>query len=248
MDSDVPLNEQEKGAFSPMVEESRKVDFVIAGAMKSGTSALDTYLREHTEICMATPKEVHFFDDEKLFREARVDYDHYHSFFKPTEQHRRMGESTQIYMYWQDCPKRLWQYNPDMKIIIVLRNPIDRAHSMRNMQVVRGLETLSFWDALQKESERGRENLPFQSRRYSYMDRGFYVEQLRRVWKFFPPDQTLILKSENLKREPTATLNRIASFLGVSGLEEVRKKGSQCQSVFSDEREGKGLSSECIRV
>jgi len=207
-----------------MLEGARKIDFVIAGAMKCGTSALDTYLREHPEICMATRKEVHFFDNEWLFEDPEVNYDHFHSYFKPTEQHKLMGEATPIYMYWQNCPERLWRYNPEMKIIMILRNPIERAHSMWNMQVVRGFETLSFWEALQQESERARLCLPFQDRHFSYVDRGFYVEQLRRVWRFFPPSQTLVLRSENLRDEPTETLNRIAAFLGVSNLKEVKEE------------------------
>lgn len=204
--------------------ESRKVDFVVAGAMKSGTSALDVYLREHPEICMGTLKEVHFFDNEEYFRNTHVNYDTYHSFFEPSGQHKVLGESTQIYMYWQDCPRRLWEYNPNMKIVMILRNPIERAHSMYYMQVTRGIESLSFWDALHQEAERARMCLPYQDRRFSYVDRGLYVEQLRRIWRYFPQQQTLILKSESLKTEPAVTLNKICSFLGVSNFKVTEKK------------------------
>lgn len=186
----------------------KKVGFVIAGTQKGGTSALDAYLREHPEICMADKKEVHFFDTEKYFQKEKVDYSVYHSFFSPKSSHTLLGETTPIYMYWYDSPRRIWQYNPSMKIIVILRNPIRRAYSHWNMERDRKADTVSFWEAIQHESNRCREALPYQHRVYSYVDRGFYSEQLRRVWTYFPKNQTLILKSEDLKANPRETLEK----------------------------------------
>ncbi|MGB7755383.1 MAG: hypothetical protein WBL23_04905, partial [Salinisphaera sp.] len=95
------------------------------------------------------------------------------------------GEATPIYMYWHDAPRRMWEYNPNMKLIVVLRNPIDRAFSHWNMEKSRNAESLSFWDAIQNEEPRCKEALPYQHRTYSYVDRGFYLEQLRRLWRYF---------------------------------------------------------------
>ncbi|MBI5429513.1 MAG: hypothetical protein HY938_03525 [Nitrosomonadales bacterium] len=88
-----------------------KVDFLVCGAQKSGTTTLDAYLREHPEICMSSQKEVHFFDTEERFQNDRVDYSQYHAAFSSDSSHKRIGESTPIYMYWHEAPKRIWQYN-----------------------------------------------------------------------------------------------------------------------------------------
>ena len=105
-----------------------RVDFVIGGAQKGGTSALDSFLRQHPEICMPTTrKELHFFDRE----EENRDYKKYHRNFKPKKnQHRVIGEASPIYMYWETAPYRIWKYNPQMKWILALRNPVEigRAH------------------------------------------------------------------------------------------------------------------------
>jgi hypothetical protein len=192
------------------------VNFVIAGTQKGGTSALDAYLRAHTQVGMARVKETHFFDNEDYFRATAVDYRIYHEFFAADG--RLGGEATPIYMYWQDAPGRIWQYNPMMKWIILLRNPISRAYSHWNMERARGADTLSFAEAIAVEETRCREALPYQHRVYSYLDRGFYSEQLRRIWRFFPRAQVLVLKSEDLRDHPQATLDQVCAFLDIAPL------------------------------
>ena len=210
-----------------------KVNFIIGGTQKGGTSALDAYLRTHPEICMANRKEVHFFDNETNFRNKRVNYLKYHSFFNPKPHHRLVGEATPIYTYWQDAPKRIWQYNPSMKLIVVLRNPVQRAFSHWNMERDRDADKLEFWDAIQREQERCKEALPYQHRVYSYVDRGFYTEQLRRIWRFFPEDQILILKNEDLWNEPKVTLNKVCNFLQLSCFKHVDKMKIHCRPYVS---------------
>ena len=80
--------------------KAKKVDFLIAGTQKGGTSALDAYLREHPEIRMANRKEVHFFDNEVIFNSNKPDYSMYHSLFQPVGPQMLLGEATPIYMYW----------------------------------------------------------------------------------------------------------------------------------------------------
>jgi hypothetical protein len=201
-----------------------KVNFIICGAQKSGTSALDAYLREHPEICMANGKELHFFDTESNFLNVKPDYSIYHSAFSSKPSHNMLGEATPIYMYWFDAPKRIWQYNPKMKLIVVLRNPIDRAYSHWNMQRSRNIENPSFWDAVHTERERCRTALPYQHRTYSYLDRGFYLEQLRRLWSCFQEEQILILRNEHLKDQPVDVLQSVCRFLEVAPFQSIETK------------------------
>ncbi len=202
---------------------SKKVSFLICGTQKGGTTALDAYMRCHPEICMAKNKEVHFFDNEEIFAGTKPDYSVYHACFSPSGE-QLLGEATPIYMYWQDAPRRIWEYNPDMRIVVLLRNPIDRAFSHWNMERARGFEDLSFWEAIRQERIRCREALPLQHRVYSYIDRGFYAEQIRRLWRFFPEEHVLAIKSEDLRLAPVETLNRIWQFLGVSQHEVTASK------------------------
>ena len=189
-----------------------RVDFVIGGTQKGGTSALDSFLRQHPEICMPTTrKELHFFDRE----EDNTDYKKYHANFKPKPHHRVIGEASLIYMYWETAPGRIWRYNPKMKWILALRNPVERAFSAWNMETKRGKEKLSFAEAIAKETERCREALPLQHRVYSYVDRGFYAQQVRRLFNIFGRDSCLILLSEELRNDHKKTLNRVFEFLGV---------------------------------
>jgi len=189
-----------------------RVDFVIGGTQKGGTSALDSFLRQHPEICMPTTrKELHFFDREDENR----DYKEYHANFKPKPQHRVIGEASPIYIYWETAPYRIWKYNPQMKWILALRNPVERAFSAWNMETKRGKDKLTFADAIEREPERCREELPLQHRVYSYVDRGFYAQQVRRLFNIFGKENVLVLLSEELRYEHQKTLRSVFEFLGV---------------------------------
>jgi len=192
----------------------RKIDFVVAGVQKAGTSALDAYLRAHPAICMANQKEAHFFDRARYFW-LIPNYFAYHAHFSAEETHQLFGEATPIYAYWDASIQRIWKYNPQMKIIVVLRNPVERAYSHWNMERQRGYETLPFLEAIENEARRCKEDLPRQHRIYSYLDRGWYSEQIRRIWRFFPQEQTMFIKYETLLSSPNEVMGEVWKFLGL---------------------------------
>lgn len=195
--------------------EKMIVNFVIGGTQKGGTSALDFFLGQHPQICRpSTKKELHFFDNEKEFR-ARPDYKKYHAQFDPKPQHRIIGEASPIYMYWNTASSRIWSYNPKMKWILVLRDPVERAFSAWNMETKRAAENLSFREAVEREAERCREALPLQHRVFSYIDRGFYAHQVRRLFNIFGQANCLVLLNEDLRSNHTKTLLCVFDFLGV---------------------------------
>lgn len=202
-------------------KQERKVDFLICGTQRGGTGALFNWLRKHPDICWAKRKEVHFFDSERVFRGKKPQYFKYHSFFDPQPFHKLLGEATPIYMYWYDAPKRIWQYNRDMKLIVILRNPIDRAYSHWNLTRHRDPD-VSFWDAIRNERERCRSALPLQHRFFSYVDRGFYIQQLRRLWTYFDQSQMLILRNEDLRSRPEEIVDKICRFLGIRSFPEAK--------------------------
>jgi len=194
----------------------KKVDFLVAGAQKSGTSALDAYLREHPELCFPRQKELHFFDKDRLFASGHVDYAAYHAHFDPRPPQHLLGESTPAYLYWPQAVERIARYNPTMLIIVVLRNPITRAYSHWNMVRQWRSEPLSFLGAVSAEAERMRTLSPRRRMQIAYVDRGFYCRQLKRLWQHIPREQTVVFKSDDLLASPRDVLERTAKFLDIA--------------------------------
>ena len=200
-----------------------RLDFILAGAQKSGTTALHYFLEKHPNIAMGDQQEMHFFDDEEIFS-GSVDYELLHEHFPPVTPSTIAGECTPIYIYWKPTIERIWKYNPKIKLLIILRNPIDRAFAHWNMQRFRRREPLDFLEAVKEEKKRAKEVEPLQSRRYSYVDRGFYAEQLERVFKFFPREQTKIVKFDEFRDKKPETLDSIFRFLNVNPVFSSRDK------------------------
>jgi hypothetical protein len=201
-----------------------RVAFVAAGTQKGGTTALATYLLEHPEIALSTVKEPHFFDTDEHFTGATVDYAAYHALYAPRPGQHLFGDRTPIYMYWKEAPRRIATYNPAMKWIVLLRDPVARAYSHWNMEIKQGRETLPFDEAVRIERERCALAGPLQHRRWSYVDRGRYSIQLRRIAEQFPSSQVLVLKSEAFHAEPAPALAKIAAFLGIGPFPRTAKR------------------------
>jgi hypothetical protein len=207
-----------------------RLEFIVAGAQKSGTSALLYFLKKHPQITLPDRQEMHFFDDEEIFSRQPVDYELLHRHFRK-RQVRLLpvrlglaGEITPSYLYWQPAMERIRNYNPQIKLVILLRNPIDRAFAHWNMQRFKDREPLDFLDALKEEPRRIAQPLTIESRRFAYVDRGFYSGQLERVFKFFPREQVNVVKFENFRDRKQKTLDEVFEFLGVKPLRQVRDK------------------------
>jgi hypothetical protein len=207
-----------------------KLDFIIAGAQKAGTTALSDRLETHPKIKMPHKDELHrtiqparhFFDDEERFAQAEIDYTPLHRGCTRKHDSILLGSCTPIYIYWTPAMKRIWNYNNKIKLLILLRNPVDRAFSHWNMQRDRGLEDLDFLLAVQEEKNRAREALPLQLRKFSYVDRGFYGQQMERVFRYFPREQVHTIKFEDFRRYARNTLDAICDFLGVAPLKNLK--------------------------
>ncbi len=196
-----------------------KVAFIVAGVQKGGTTALFDYLGDESGLSLSREKEVHFFDDEDRDW-AAPDYGAYHADFPPADRRPR-GEATPIYLYWPNSLERIAAYNPAMRLIVMLRDPVDRAWSHWKMEYARGVETSPFaWcirQGRQRLFEGGRPSTqPWGfDRETSYVERGFYGEQLEGLLRLFPRDQLLVLKSDDLRADPGAVLGQVRAFLGL---------------------------------
>lgn len=128
------------------------------------------------------------------------------------------GDVTPIYIFKDGCMERISSYNPRMKVVVLLRNPVDRAYSQWVMEFSRGKEDRPFLAALVHEllgmlTER-------QHPVRSYLQRGFYGRQIDRLYRLFPRDQCLVLLNEEMRENHAETYGRVLEFLGV-GTEEI---------------------------
>jgi hypothetical protein len=193
----------------------RKVDFVVVGAQKAGTTALFDHLSDDPRLNLSTVKETHFFDDESVDW-AAPDYGPYHAHFDLARP-GPMGEATPIYIFWPDSLERLAAYNPGARLILMLRDPVKRAFSHWQMEYARGVETLPFAQAIREGRRRldGKAANHPDRRVFTYVERGFYGEQVAHLLTLFPRDQLLLLRADDLRRDPTRTLQRTYEFLGM---------------------------------
>ena len=205
-----------KRTFSP--RHDRKVGFIICGVQKGGTTALDHYLRKHNQLCMAEKKEVHFFDNEKWFKGNSVNYQRYHEYFSPQAEHLILGEATPLYIYWDNALERIKDYNPNVKLILVVRNPIERAYSHWNMEFKRKREKLGFSEAIKKELAFARNNSSSKNRVSSYLARGNYTKQIEKLYELFPKENVLIIKNDDMKADLGGALDSVCNFLGVKNM------------------------------
>ena len=209
-----PLKRRFHRFFSP---KPRHLNFLVIGAQKCGTTALDRYLRKHPQIGLPPKKELHFFDTPHYFV-SDSPYKHYHKHFNFKTKKLIYGEITPSYIYCQESPRRIYEYNPRIKIVAIIRNPVDRAYSHWNMNRKHGIDTLPFEEAIAQEKERALHTRPYQDLVFSYTDRGFYSEQIRRYQRYFKDHNLHFVCYDDLKNKPTETLESICAFLGVNPL------------------------------
>ena len=200
-----------------------RLDFILAGAQKSGTTALHYFLSKHPHITMGDQQEMHFFDNDALFV-SEPDYEELHKRYPLLGPSMIAGDCTPSYLYYEPAAERIYKYNPKIKLLILLRNPVDRAFAHWNMQRFRGREPLDFFNAVREEQTRIAGAPPSEARRFAYVDRGFYGRQLARLFKFFPREQLEVLKFEDFQKKQAEALANIFSFLGRTPLRSVRSK------------------------
>ncbi|MBR0673828.1 sulfotransferase domain-containing protein [Roseomonas soli] len=199
-----------------MAAGTPRVGIFVIGAQKAGTTSLYGYLRQHPGLAAARVKETHFFDDESLDW-ADPPYDRLHAWFDPAPAATQYFEATPITIFWPPALARIRRYNPAARLILLLRDPIERAYSHWAMEYRRGAEALPFAEAIRA----GRYRLPPHAplapawREFSYVERGLYADQVRRALALFPQRQLLCLDTAALRADHAGSLARISDFLGL---------------------------------
>jgi Sulfotransferase domain len=206
-------------------------DFLIIGAQRAGTTSLYHYLIAHPAVAPAMPsKGVHYFDTG--FHESLAWYrSHFPTVLAARYTRIRRGvdlvtgEASPYYLFHPRVPERVAEALPNVKLIVLLRDPVERAYSHYANEVARGYEELPFERALDREAGRLKgeseklETDPsyysFAHQHYSYLARGLYLEQIVRWRSFFRRDQLQIQSAERFFADPPAVLADVHDFLGV---------------------------------
>ena len=192
-----------------------KLDFFVVGVQKGGTSALDSYLKQHPEILMSSKKEIHFFDTDDHFKEAKPNYDILKGYYPSYKKHKLLGEITPSYMYWNPAIERIHRYNSDVKILAILRNPMERAFSNWNMEYARGNESLNFLECIEREISEIDTQTKVQNIYSAYVERGLYRNQMERINAYFSKEQVMYIKYEDFLSHQESTVARVLDFLDV---------------------------------
>jgi hypothetical protein len=198
----------------------RLPDFVIAGAPRSGTTWLYALARRHPRLAMAEPMvpEPKFFLVDELWQRGVGYYSK--QWFDPLPAGRMLGEKSTNYLEAPQVAERISRVLPRVKLIFLLRNPVDRAYSNYLWSRQNGLETETFERALALEEQRERDLVPQlrYARPHAYFSRGLYAEHLARFFARFPRAQMLVLRHEDVVARPDSVAADFHRFLGVPEL------------------------------
>jgi hypothetical protein len=200
-------------------------DFLVAGVPKAGTTALHAALSQHPGLYLPEVKEPKFFltdgpppakggpGDAITYREHVWQRDKYEALFDGAPRGTLRGEATPLYLYDKAAMRRIRAHIPDARLIAIIRDPVERAHSNWAHLWSAGLEPIG--DFVRACAEEDRRIAAGWASFWHYTGLGKYGEQLRHAFAVFPRDQVLVLRYRLLVDEPAMTLDRICDFLGV---------------------------------
>ena len=201
-------------------------DFLVIGAPKAGTTALHVALAGHPSLYMSAIKEPKFFlsdgpppakggpGDALTYREHVWRRQDYEALFDPAPPGTLRGESTPLYLYDRTAMRRIHDKIPAVKLIVILRDPVERAHSNWTHLWSAGLEPVG--DFVRACADEERRIAAGWASFWHYTGLGRYGEQLEYLFTLFPREQVLVIRYRRLVDEPVQTLDRICAFLGVA--------------------------------
>lgn len=195
-------------------------NFICVGAQKAGTTSLHDILIQHPQIYLPKIKETKFFQRDCEY--ARGVEFYYSEYFSKIRSETCVGEIDPDYLYYENVPFRIHEtLGDDIKIVFILRHPVDRAYSHYLMSVRRGFEKSTFLDAIKEEKNRIKDvsndtRYYSQKNHFSYIDRGLYAKQIKRYLQYFKKENMhFIFFEDNFILDRKKTLDTLIDFLGV---------------------------------
>jgi hypothetical protein len=211
----------------------RLPNFLVVGAMKAGTTSLALSLAAHPDVYVPSEKEAHFFERDERWRRG-VEW--YSELFAGADGQRAIGEGTASYMFFTDVPSRMAAVVPDAKLIAILRDPVERAHSHYLHARTRAAERRTFAQIVEQEMRSDRHRpLPTSrqaSGRSHYLARGLYLQQLEKLCEHYDRDSLLVLLLDDLESQPDRTFRKVCRFLDVDDTIVPDTVGARANSYF----------------
>lgn len=202
--------------------------FIVAGERRAGTTSLYHTLRQHPDICMYPKSEMSYFIEAELkgrrWRDGDADpgaweashsVGDYVALFGDGDQRPAVGHKGADLLFWEPAHDRMRRFAPNARIVVSLRNPVDRAWSHYWNEVGKGRETLDFDQAVERETERATSSA-WARFHLSYVARGFYATSLERLFRAIPREQVLVVTMEDCRGDGGETLGHVYRFLGVN--------------------------------
>lgn len=207
-----------------------KVNFLIIGAGRSGTTSLYHHLKDHPQIYFPGLKELHYFSIEDLYNRGEK---YYHSFFHPPGNDQIIASADTYLLISKEAPQRIHHYNPLMKFIAILREPLDRAISSFKYALSHGYESPknSLYNAFLNESKNIRGANIIQQNNLGHFYSGLYSKHLSYWTSYFPASQFLVLTTEELNSYPLKAMHKIYDFLNISPPKETIQFKKHNQSI-----------------
>lgn len=198
----------------------KKPNFFIVGAPKCATSALYQNLRLHPDIFMAQPKEVNFFSTDLVSPHFLTSEEKYLDLFASATTQKRLGEASVWYLYSKEAAERIKQFNPDAKIIAMVRNPVDMIYSYHSQRIWNGTEDISdFKKAVAAIPSRMQgENLPhdpYPIKSLDYLNIAKYHDQLLRYFNAFGRENVYVIVFDDYSKDKELIFRNTLEFLGV---------------------------------
>lgn len=189
-------------------------NFFVLGAMKAGTTTLNAYLQRHPDVFMSKVKEPHHYSDvtDPVLPTVRS-AEEYARLFRDARGATAIGEASASYLWSAEAARRLAAERPEARLVVVLRDPISRAHSHYLMSVRNGLESRPFPEALRHDWSLG--DLPWGTK-HLYVELGQYAPQVRRYLEHFGRDRLFVTTSRELRDDTRTVVEDLCRFLGVS--------------------------------
>ncbi|MDX2265811.1 MAG: sulfotransferase [Hyphomicrobiales bacterium] len=190
-------------------------DFLIIGAQKAATTSLFRYILQHPDVAPPYRKEIHYFAHK--YAEG-LNWYRAHFPLKVAKGRRVTGEASTSYLFTPGVAERVKAEAPDVRLIVILRDPVARALSQHQHNVHNGHYSMTFAEAIQREAAHdwAAETNAAKIRRERLAARGFYVEQIERWLAHFPRERFAFVKYERFIADPNAELARIFGFLGLA--------------------------------
>ena len=191
-----------------MPNQLRFPDFLGLGTQKGGTSTLHALLKTHPSVFLPPSKELHYFS---LHADRSSEW--YANHFSASTMLQHCGEITPFYLFHPAVPQRIKSLLPKVRLIVLLRDPVERCLSQVFHARRLGFERLNPEDAINAEAERLASGDEYSHQKHSYQARSRYLEQLDRYERLFPKHQLLILRSEDLFEQTEQIWNQLLNFL-----------------------------------